>query len=219
MRDRFRGPNLALNLVEHLGSSYYPRNKDNGFWTRNLVQILALKTAPRLGALATYFPVPPTNEFHRCGDAFAAWRWYIYCESRVPLEKCALRANPGEIAVCRDQSSAGSPRFHTKSSRGGRCTCYASRRGQNAQRHPRHPARPTPATKNCPAKLAQSCARKHLLRKPQSLLVAAGFAYKGGRADWQWVGCLHGEVCCRRCKRAVARIIYIYIIQTGKYFS
>ena len=96
------------------------------------------------------------------------------------------------------------------SSRGGRFTCYTSRRGQIAQRHLRHPARPTPASKNCPAKLAQSCARKHLPRKPESLLVAAGFVYKGGRADWQWVGCLYGEVCCRRCKHAVARIIYTY---------
>ena len=90
------------------------------------------------------------------------------------------------------------------SSRGGRCTCYASRRGQNAQRHPRHPARPTPATKNCPAKLAQPCARKRLPRKPKSLLVAVGFVYNGGCADWQLVGCLYGEVCCRRCKHAVA---------------
>ena len=143
MRDRFRGRNLALNLVEHFGFSYYPLNKNNGFWTRNLVQILALKTAPRLGALATYFPVPPTNEFHRCGDAFAAWRWYIYYESRVPLEKCALRANPDEIAVWRDQSSAGSPRLRTK--------CIFARRSLHMLRQPPRAERAAPPAAPCAA--------------------------------------------------------------------
>ena len=102
------------------------------------------------------------------------------------------------------------------SSRGGRCTCYTSRRGQNSQRQLRHPARPTPATKNCPAKLAQSCARKHLPRKPQSLLVASGFVYKGGRADSQLVCCLYGEVFSFRCKHVVARLLYI--LQTDSCF-
>ena len=94
-----------MNLVPHFGSSYYLHNKDNTFWTQNLVQILALKSVPRLGALATYFLVPPTNEFYGCGDALAARPWYNYYESSAPLKECALQFNPDEIAVYKCRKS------------------------------------------------------------------------------------------------------------------
>ena len=55
---------------------------------------------------------PPMNSMV-VGMRLRHGRWYNYYESRVPLENCALRFNPDEIAVCRDQSSAGSPRLRT----------------------------------------------------------------------------------------------------------
>ena len=94
-----------MNQVPHFGSSYCLHNKNNTFWTQNLAQMLALKTGPRLGALATYFLVPPTNAFHGCGDALAARPWYNYHESRAPLKKCTLQFNPDEIAVYKCRKS------------------------------------------------------------------------------------------------------------------
>ena len=35
-----------------------------------------------------------------CAHAFAAWGWYNYCASRVPVGKRVLRVNMDETAVC-----------------------------------------------------------------------------------------------------------------------